>query len=134
MKVILTEAQLCLILLQEELNTMELNENKNFRKFKNNLKSKIRSFIINGIAGASLVAAIYALNIPEEDKKKLVDFAKQEEVINSKKNTNRDLKIKLCREYMLSALKNNSYNENSTELSPEALVDTAEKYNFDLPL
>ena len=75
MKVILTEAQLCLILLQEELNTMELNENKNFRKFKNNLKSKIRSFIINGIAGASLVAAIYALNIPEEDIKELVDFA-----------------------------------------------------------
>ena len=134
MKVILTEAQLCLILLQENLNTMELNENKSFRKLKNKLKRKIRRFIINGIAGASLIAAIYALNISEEDKKELADFAKQEEVINSKKNTNRDLKIKLCREYMLSALINNSYNEGSTELSPEALVDTAEKYNFDLPL
>lgn len=134
MKLILTEAQLCHILLQEGLDTTVLNEAKSYKKFKKRLKEKIRKFIINGIAGASLVAAIYALNIPEEDKRELADFAKQEEVVTPKKNSNYDLRVKLCREYMTQALINNSYNINSTKLNPEALVNAAEKYNFDLPL
>ena len=69
---------------------------------------------MNGIAGASLVAAIYALNIPEEDKKELVDFAKQEEVINSQKNTNRDLKIKLFLNFLKFLFSFNSIVFNSS--------------------
>jgi hypothetical protein len=70
MKVVLTENQLNNLILIEEVKIVlseSLNENLNF----DILKSKIKKLLLNGVAIASILAAIHSVNVSNKEKEAL---------------------------------------------------------------
>lgn len=137
MKVVLTENQLNNLVLIEEVKIVlseSLNENLNM----NILKDKIKKLLLNGVAIATILGAINSANVPNKEKELLANIAKQEQEMIERENFKQDsiinTKIDACNEYMLKALNNQGYNQDSTKLTAEAMVKESEKYNFDLPL
>ena len=137
MKVVLTENQLNNLILIEEVKIVlseSLNENLNF----DILKSRIKKLLLNGVAITSILAAIHSVNVSNKEKEALVNIAKQEQEMLEKERFKQDsitnTKINACNEYMLKALNNQGFNQDSTKLTAEAMVKESEKHNFDLPL
>ena len=138
MKVVLTETQICyLVLNKQDNNYAVLNENVNF----NSLKRKIKHLLLIGVTLAGITMAITKLPVSEVEKEELTHFAKQELLAKQKTEQEQmrldsisNVKINACQAYMEKALKNQGYNNDSTDLSPQALVKASEKYSFDLPL
>lgn len=137
MKVVLTENQLNNLILIEEVKIVlseSLNENLNF----DILKSKIKKLLLNGVSIASILAVINTINISIQEKESLANIARQEQEMLEKDRFKQDsitnAKINACNEYMLKALNNQGFNQDSTKLTAEAMVKESEKYNFDLPL
>lgn len=131
MKVVLNESQFCHLLLNESCNLI------NNDKLLDIIKRKIKHLLLAGVATASIIAAIDKLNIEDSIKEKLSNFIEQQEDTTPKRTPEEQLayerKVRACEAYMLTALSNQNFKPESTQLTPEALVDSAEKYNFDLP-
>lgn len=136
MNVVLTNKQLNNLVLIEEVKIVlskPLNENLNI----DILKNKIKKLLLNGVAIATILTVVNSTNISKAEKEALISYIKQAEIVE-KERTKQDsitrMKINACNKYMLKALNNQGYNENSTKLTAEAMVKASEKYNFDLPL
>ena len=136
MKVVLTENQLNNLFLIEEISIV-LSENINENLNSENLRQKIRKLLLSGVAIASIVMSLNLMNATQRQKENAIQIAKQEEA-QIKDAMRRDsitnIKIEACKKYMSTALDNQGYNEESTQLSPKAIVKAAEKHSFDLPL
>lgn len=127
-KVILTEAQVRFLVTEDGLARLlleDLNESINYE----DLKRKIRRALAVGIGLAVIVPAINNLHAPEAVKHSLLQYAKTE-VLDT---TGFAQKVKEVEKYMSTALKNQGFSMNSTELKPETLVMASMKKNFDLP-
>lgn len=142
MKLVLTEQQFNEIILREalEMSIFEsLNESKNI----NDLKRKIKRAILAGATVAAIIGAIAKISANNEEKKMLkqyaIELAENGRYIDSinkqqqKADSIRNLKIEACRDFMETALNNQGYTMDDTQLTPEALVDTCEKNNFSIP-
>lgn len=136
MKIILTEEQIVKLAQIEEIYSFicnPLNEGINL----NILKKKIKKLLKSGVSIGLIYLALSAYNIYDEKKKEIIEQARIEaeaELERQNKNNLIAQKVESVKDYMAMALKNQGYDFSSTNLSPEALVMTADKYNFDLPL
>lgn len=134
MKIILTEQQFIQLVLTERVELI-LAESLTNKKYINNLKNKIKNLLLKGIAITSIIAAVNQLHIAREEKFELLRFINKEKIEKlTQRNIEYEKKVEACRKYMLKALSNQGYSENSTRLTPEAIVRAAERYSFDLPL
>lgn len=136
MNVVLTDKQLNNLILIEEVKIAlyePLNENLNI----DILKNKIKKLLLNGVAIATIITAVNSSIISKAEKEALIAYIKQAEIVEKeriKQDSITRVKINACNKYMLKALNNQGYNENSTKLTAEAMVKASEKCNFDLPL
>lgn len=120
-KIIISEAQ-------KELIDSNLNEEIS-------KKRKILLFIASLIVSGYSIAMINSVldkkyHMEQEEQKELIRQAYEQ----TKKNELREDKIQAVKEYMAYAAKNQGFSPDKIKVSPEAFVDNAEKYSFDLPM
>ena len=105
-KVILTEEQKQYLLTEEGLAQLlqeTINESKSFDE----LKKKIKKALAMGVTVAAIVAAIQKLDIPDANKRELMNDAQQEQV----DTTGFAKKVQDVENYMKFALKNHGVDE-----------------------
>ena len=132
MKLILTEEQLN-SLLQTEGVARLLQESLGDSKNLENLKGIIRKLLATGVALTTIVAALNKQNLPQSEIDMLINAAMTEQDATELVDTTFQTKVEACRKYMETALKNQNYSWESTDLKPETLVKASMEENFDLP-
>lgn len=132
MKLILTEEQLNLLLQTEGVARL-LQESLGDSKNLENLKRIIRKLLATGVALTTIVAALNKQNLPQSEIDMLINAAMAEQDATELVDTTFQTKVEACREYMETALKNQNYSWESTDLKPETLVKASMEENFDLP-
>ena len=132
MKVILTESQIN-ALLQTEGVARLLQESLGDSKNLENLKGIIRKLLATGVALTTIIAALDKQNMSQSDREILINAAMAEQDATELVDTTFQTKVEACREYMETALKNQNYSWESTDLKPETLVKASMEENFDLP-
>ena len=132
MKLILTEEQLNLLLQTEGVARL-LQESLGDSKNLENLKGIIRKLLATGVALTTIVAALNKQNLPQSERDMLINAAMAEQDATELVDTTFQTKVEACREYMETALKNQNYSWESTDLKPETLVKASMEENFDLP-
>lgn len=132
MKLILTEEQLNL-LLQTEGVAQFLQESLGNSKKIENLKGIIRKLLATGVALTTIVAALNKQNLPQSERNMLINAIMAERDTTELVDTTFQTKVEACRKYMETALKNQNYSWESTDLKPETLVKASMEKNFDLP-
>ena len=132
MKLILTEEQLNL-LLQTEGVAQLLQESLGDSKKIENLKGIIRKLLATGVAFTTIVAALNKQNLLQSEIDMLINAAMAEQDATELVDTTFQTKVEACRKYMETALKNQNYSWESTDLKPETLVKASMEENFDLP-
>jgi hypothetical protein len=130
-KIILTEAQFKR-LLSEEAYVQALFESFNVPISFSNLKHKVKTAVIAGVALTTICSAINKLHMDNIKKQELIELAKIE-AEQHKQDSIFDVKVDACRRYMEYALNNQNKTLKDTKLKPETLVRCAMKNNFDLP-
>ena len=137
MNIILTEQQFSYII-QEEFLVSSLRESLLVESASfNNIIQKIKAYLIVGVASSVIIAAIARLPLNDEQKRYLENVVKQEQANNSSTeeiDPKFNEKVNAVRSYMEYAAKNQNFNPESIQLSPEYLVKICNKENFDLPL
>lgn len=134
MNIILTESQIRSIqeiyALNEFIGT--INESIDL----NAIWAKYKQAIVAGVTATAIMASIASLNIDSNKKQMLSNLAKQElnMVDNSIQDTNFQEKVDAVKSYMETAIKNQGFNPNNLQLSPEEMVKACEETGFDLPL
>ena len=132
MKLILTEEQLNLLLQTEGVARLlqeSLGDSKNLEI----LKGIIRKLLATGVALTTIVAALNKQNLPQSERDMLINAAMAEQDATELVDTTFQTKVEACRKYMETALKNQNYSWESTDLKPETLVKASMEENFDLP-
>ena len=132
MKLILTEEQLNLLLQTEGVARL-LQESLGDSKNLENLKGIIRKLLATGVALTTIVAALNKQNLPQSERDMLINAAMAEQDATELVDTTFQTKVEACRKYMETALKNQNYSWESTDLKPETLVKASMEENFDLP-
>ena len=132
MKLILTEEQLNLLLQTEGMARL-LQESLGDSKNLENLKGIIRKLLATGVALTTIVAALNKQNLPQSERDMLINAAMAEQDATELVDTTFQIKVEACRKYMETALKNQNYSWESTDLKPETLVKASMEENFDLP-
>lgn len=132
MKLILTEEQLNLLLQTEGVARL-LQESLGDSKNLENLKGIIRKLLATGVALTTIVAALNKQNLPQSERDMLINAAMAEQDATELVDTTFQTKVEACRKYMETALKNQNYSWDSTDLKPETLVKASMEENFDLP-
>lgn len=132
MKLILTEEQLNLLLQTEGVARL-LQESLGDSKKIENLKGIIRKLLATGVALTTIVAALNKQNLPQSERDMLINAAMAEQDATELVDTTFQTKVEACRKYMETALKNQNYSWESTDLKPETLVKASMEENFDLP-
>ena len=132
MKLILTEEQLNLLLQTEGVARL-LQESLSDSKKTENLKGIIRKLLATGVALTTIVAALNKQNLPQSERDMLINAAMAEQEATELVGTTFQTKVEACRKYMETALKNQNYSWESTDLKPETLVKASMEENFDLP-
>lgn len=132
MKLILTEEQLNLLLQTEGVARL-LQESLGDSKNLENLKGIIRKLLATGVAFTTIVAALNKQNLPQSEIDMLINAAMAEQDATELVDTTFQTKVEACRKYMETALKNQNYSWESTDLKPETLVKASMEENFDLP-
>ena len=132
MKLILTEEQLNLLLQTEGVARL-LQESLGDSKKIENLKGIIRKLLATGVALTTIVAALNKQNLPQTERDMLINAAMAEQDATELVDTTFQTKVEACRKYMETALKNQNYSWESTDLKPETLVKASMEENFDLP-
>lgn len=132
MKLILTEEQLNLLLQTEGVARL-LQESLGDSKNLENLKGIIRKLLATGVALTTIVAALNKQNLPQSERDMLINAAMAEQDATELVDTTFQTKVEACRKYMETALKNQNYTWESTDLKPETLVKASMEENFDLP-
>lgn len=132
MKLILTEEQLNLLLQTEGVARL-LQESLGDSKNLENLKRIIRKLLATGVALTTIVAALNKQNLPQSERDMLINAAMAEQDATELVDTTFQTKVEACRKYMETALKNQNYSWESTDLKPETLVKASMEENFDLP-
>ena len=132
MKLILTEEQLNLLLQTEGVARL-LQESLGDSKNLENLKGIIRKLLATGVALTTIVAALNKQNLPQSERDMLINAAMAEQDATELVDTTFQIKVEACRKYMETALKNQNYSWESTDLKPETLVKASMEENFDLP-
>ena len=132
MKLILTEEQLNLLLQTEGVARL-LQESLGDSKNLENLKGIIRKLLATGVALTTIVAALNKQNLPQSEIDMLINAAMTEQDATELVDTTFQTKVEACRKYMETALKNQNYSWESTDLKPETLVKASMEENFDLP-
>lgn len=132
MKLILTEEQLNLLLQTEGVARL-LQESLGDSKKIENLKGIIRKLLATGVALTTIVAALNKQNLPQSERDMLINAAIAEQDATELVDTTFQTKVEACRKYMETALKNQNYSWESTDLKPETLVKASMEENFDLP-
>ena len=132
MKLILTEEQLNLLLQTEGVARL-LQESLGDSKNLENLKGIIRKLLATGVALTTIVAALNKQNLPQSERDMLINAAMAEQDATELVDTTFHTKVEACRKYMETALKNQNYSWESTDLKPETLVKASMEENFDLP-
>lgn len=132
MKLILTEEQLNLLLQTEGVARL-LQESLGDSKKIENLKGIIRKLLATGVAFTTIVAALNKQNLPQSEIDMLINAAMAEQDATELADTTFQTKVEACRKYMETALKNQNYSWESTDLKPETLVKASMEENFDLP-
>jgi len=132
MKLILTEEQLN-SLLQTEGVARLLQESLGDSKNLENLKGIIRKLLATGVALTTIVAALNKQNLSQSERDMLIKAAMAEQDATELVDTTFQTKVEACRKYMETALKNQNYSWESTDLKPETLVKASMEENFDLP-
>ena len=132
MKLILTEEQLNLLLQTEGVARL-LQESLGDSKNLENLKRIIRKLLATGVALTTIVAALNKQNLPQSEIDMLINAAMAEQDATELVDTTFQTKVEACREYMETALKNQNYSWESTDLKPETLVKASMEEIFDLP-
>lgn len=141
MKVIITEQQFNSIkdyyILENYIGLV--NESVNIGE----LWQKYKKAILTGVAAVAIFTSINNLAISSQEKAHLKRLA-EIEMSNYKKKlpnaqvkpfvcTNND-KVEAVKKYMEKAARNQGYNPQTIQLSPEEIVKKCEQYNYDLPL
>jgi hypothetical protein len=85
------------------------------------------------VALTTSVAALNKQNLPQSEIYMLINAAMAEQDATELVDTTFQTKVEACREYMETALKNQNYSWESTDLKPETLVKASMEENFDLP-
>ena len=139
-KLILTEQQLKNIedyyLLESYINEFgEINESIDL----NALWQKYKQAIVAGVASTVILASISNLNISPRQKNILYRMAQTElqnntENINNQSDSLFQKKVECVKDYMKKAVKNQGFNPENIQLSPEEMVNACEQTGFDLPL
>lgn len=132
MKLILTEEQLNLLLQTEGVARL-LQESLGDSKKLENLKGIIRKLLATGVALTTIVAALNKQNLQQSERDMLINAAMAEQDATELVDTTFQTKVEACRKYMETALKNQNYSWESTDLKPETLVKASMEENFDLP-
>lgn len=129
-KVVLTEEQLKNIqdfyILNDYIGVV--NESIDFNK----LWNKYKAAILMGITAAAIFASISKLPINNHSKERLVDMVKTE--LAQKQDSLFRKKVNSVSDYMITAVKNQGYNPENLQLSPEEMVKACDETGFDLPL
>jgi flagellum-specific peptidoglycan hydrolase FlgJ len=94
------------------------------------LWKKYKHLIMVGISTAAIIASINALNINQNDKLKLLDLVNTE----MKQDTNFNQKVEAVKNYMATAAKNQGFNPEDIQLTPEEMINACNETGFDLPL
>lgn len=141
MKLILTEEQFNGMIFAELLSNYFQNNLINESIDVGKLKKKIKIALISGVSALSILAAVNNLNVGSEIKSELKNEIKEiqselaydDSLMIRKMDSIREEKINAVREFMNIALTNQGYSLSQSKLSPEAIVDSCEKENFDIP-
>ena len=141
MKVLITEEQLQSIKEIYALNEFIGPINESIDLYA--IWDKYKQAILAGVASAAIMASIANLNIDSGKKITLSNLA-QQELANLRQghgDVNEPVtadtfneKVDAVREYMEKAIKNQGFNPNNLQLSPEEMVKACEETGFDLPL
>lgn len=129
MRVILTESQIHQIIKEERIHLInDMRDSLNESITLQSMKKKIKMWLLAGVAIGGIIAAIDSSDAPDAEKNILKKMVQNEMVEDSTyiKRVN-DVKS-----YMETALKNQGYSLQSTQLKPETLVKMADKHNFDI--
>ena len=97
------------------------------------MKRIIRKLLATGVALTTIVAALNKQNLPQSERDMLINAAMAEQDATELVDTTFQTKVEACRKYMETALKNQNYSWESTDLKPETLVKASMEENFDLP-
>lgn len=141
MKVILTENQINNLILLEEfnnyLNSQIISEGFNYKS----LRKIIKRMLLSGMTIAAILTAINGVIESNERKMEILRIAEEEmqaikkqQELEKQSDSIKNAKIQACADYMSKVLGYKGYKLTDTKLTPEALVETSEKYSFDLPL
>ena len=150
MEFILTESQV--LYLKEEAMAQVLQESllMEVTSFKQ-LVNKVKAALVAGVTASVLLIAINKLQIPQSQKIVLTNMVQQEQLYNNKvqeepqeepqaketpieDNSDFQEKVDAVQQYMEYAAKNQKFNPEHIQLSPEYIVKICNSENFDLPL
>ena len=146
MKIILTETQFNVIRFNEEITL--LNEAISTKKHRiNNIIKQIKRMILLGMTAAVIVPIIYNSVLSQEEKEIAINalnnmtnndnYTDNEIALDNSADENKNLfdeKVLAVKDYMETALRNQNYSLEDTQLDARALVTASERYNFDLAL
>lgn len=147
MRVILTENQMDILVLNEQLSMLTEAISNRKRRIRTAIKY-IKNLIRLGVAVAVISTIVYESKLAPDEKEivmqELQNMTSDETANNNDNitpvdnktevNSNFEEKVKAVRAYMEKILGYQNKTLNDTKLRPEALVTASEKYNFSLPL
>lgn len=108
----------------------------------NRLWQKYKQAIVAGVAITTILASINNLPINRNAKYRLTDLVQNE--INNNENNESEIsleqdnnfqkKVEAVKDYIIKAVKNQGYNPDNLQLSPEEMVRACEETGYDLPM
>lgn len=105
----------------------------------NKLWQKYKQAIVAGVAITTILTSINNLPINRNAKYKLTDlvqneFNNNESEISLEQDNNFQKKVEAVKDYIIKAVKNQGYNPDNLQLSPEEMVRACEETGYDLPM